>query len=84
MSIEFMGERGVEYHLKTNFSLTASGWGYLNSLTPSWIAESNGLHRFKIAPPVGQENTLFYRVVTPAPISLSMIVDLSDGPSATR
>ena len=65
MAIEFMGERGVEYHLQTNSSLSAAGWGYFSSLTPSWLTESNGLHRFEITPPVGQENTLFYRVVTP-------------------
>lgn len=81
MALEFMGERGVEYHLQTNSSLTASGWGYLRSLIPSWLNESNGLHRFEITPPVGQENTLFYRVVTPVPFALYMIIDLSGGPS---
>ena len=79
MAIEFMGERGVEYHLQTNSSLSASGWGYFSSLTPSWLTESNGLHRFEITPAVGQENAMFYRVVAAAPRPLYMSIDLSGG-----
>jgi len=65
MKIQFTGERGMTYLVQTNGTLDHAGWSDYQTLQPTWINESNGVHRFEIAPPASGPDTLFYRISTP-------------------
>jgi uncharacterized repeat protein (TIGR02543 family) len=80
MAIEFTGERGITYLIQTNGTLDHSGWSDFQALQPTWVNESNGVHRFEIVPPASAPDKLFYRISTPQPTY--MIIDLSSGPAS--
>jgi|GEM_PF-985877 len=80
MEIQFTGERGMTYLVQTNGTLNHSGWSDYQPQQPTWINESNGVHRFEIVPPASAPDKLFYRISTPQ--SLYMVIDLSAGSTA--
>jgi hypothetical protein len=65
MAIQFTGERGITYFVQTNRMLNPVGWGDYQSIEPIWVNESNGVHRFEVAPPASGPDILFYRIATP-------------------
>jgi formylglycine-generating enzyme required for sulfatase activity len=83
MAIQFTGERGLIYLVQTNGTLDHSGWGDYQTLQPTWINESNGVHRFEITPPASVPDTLFYRIVAPYSVESDyLVIDLSGGTNA--
>ena len=83
MAIQFTGERGITYLIQTNGTLNDSGWNDYQTLLPTWINESNGVHRFEITPLASVSDTLFYRIVTPSPMKSDyLVIDLSGGTNA--
>jgi sulfatase modifying factor 1 len=77
MAIQFTGERGITYLIQTNGVLSHSGWGDYQILQPTWINESNGVHRFELTPPASAPDKLFYRLSTPVavpPVTEGMIL----------
>jgi formylglycine-generating enzyme required for sulfatase activity len=83
MAIQFTGERGITYLVQTNGTLDHSGWGDYLSLQPTWVNESNGVHRFEITPPASAPDTLFYRIVAPYSVESDyLVIDLSGGTNA--
>jgi len=82
MAIHFTGERGITYLIQTNGTLEHSGWSDYQTLRPTWISESNGVHRFEIVPSAFGPDKLFYRISTPNP--LYMVVDLASGSASAN
>lgn len=73
MAIQFTGERGITYLIQTNGTLNPSGWFDYQAIQPTWVNESNGVHRFEIMPPASAPDKLFYRVATPTPSGMVAI-----------
>lgn len=63
MTLDFIGERGISYILQTNGLLNPLGWGDWSMLTPEYVGETNGVHRFNIAPSLLGHDKMFYRVI---------------------
>jgi hypothetical protein len=63
MAIDFIGERGISYVLQTNATLNALGWGDWTVLSPAYVGETNGVHRFNVTPPMQGADRMFYRVI---------------------
>ncbi|MEI7947013.1 MAG: choice-of-anchor Q domain-containing protein [bacterium] len=66
MVIQFTGERGIPYLVQTNGTLNLLEWSADQSPEPTWINESNGVHRFEIISPASAPDKLFYRISTGA------------------
>lgn len=63
MALDFIGERGISYILQTNATLDAVGWGDWSMLSPVYVGETNGVHRFNIVPPMLGQEKMLYRII---------------------
>ena len=63
LRMSFFGERGIAYILQTNSLLTSSDWGDLLAVTPEYVNETNGMHRFDVNPGALGPGQMFYRVI---------------------
>lgn len=63
MSLRFVGERGIPYLVQTNASLLSRNWGDMQPITPTYLNETNGLHRFEILPGTFESERMLFRVI---------------------
>ncbi len=64
VTLAFLGERGIPYILQTNATLNISGWGNWHPSSPTYLGETNGLHKFNVIPPINGSSEMFYRIKT--------------------